>query len=438
MGKGDGDKSGVTADDFGRAPDLSKVDPAKTKTVQTREVGDQYIDHGAVCEGKDDSTVGCFFADQQRDRLIADFRDRIAAASTNYKLALVELKLEALLKKEADLHWAASLALDLIGAHVIRVVGRAVVSLKSDGVTKLTSIVGSRNLDESSFHARASSFLGGLDEKSIEGNVKGTLEPIKKGLVNTIKSNVNVGAKNEKAAKLSYIAQLKDNCDLEFQRFKSASLGKSNDAELFVLWEGFDTSHHTVGKYVEALGAKLERFRKSGVTDLGRKRGHDRQWHRAEVLRDTRVVWVERDDGSKTLTYQSQEGDFNPGVIKRGDPDAGDLFGDEQAIEFGARNAREEVRLDGRVPAEFVEVALARSEQIWGATPTIRDATPSNMFVPQKTQPPPRNMFVPQNARNRQQDVQDKPRNMFVPQKPKLIEPNMDTLPDAFKTTKVR
>ena len=416
VGDETGKSLGVTADDLGRARDIANVEPLKTKTAQQTEVGDQYIDHGAVCDGKGLETPGCLFEDAQRTRLISDISTRIGDASTNYKNALTELRFEELIKKEADLHWAASIALDLVGAHLVKVAAKAVIALKSTGITKLSSHINGTYLNDNSFRSRAEDLLRAVDDKSIEGRVKTVFDPIKKGIASTGKRASNHENKTEKAATIAFIDQLKDSCDISFRKFGSHAAGHSNDAELAVIWEGMDPVNHTTGAYKAALSEKLSRFKKSGANDLGRKRAADRRFHQGDVIRDTRVVWL-IENGSKTLYYQSHESGYNPNRLRRGDPDTGDLFGDEdEHLKFGDRNARVPSRYEGRVPGEFIDVALARSEEIWGPTPTIERTNPAptrNIFVPdRRPQDQPRNIFVPDTGKPQA------PKNIFVPDVP--------------------
>lgn len=133
---------------------------------------------------------------------------------------------------------------------------------------------------------------------------------------------------------------------------------------------------HATGTYKAALAEKLKRFRASGVTDIGRQAVRDREFNRTEVHRDTRVVFVQGMNGTKTAWYQSQEGDFSPGVIKPCDPGTQGLALPDYknaVCKFGPRDPREAARLDRPVPAEFEEAAIARSEQRWGPIETIED-----------------------------------------------------------------
>lgn len=107
-----GKVTGVSGPDLARASNVGTVAPGKTNLVQSHNVGDQWIDRGAV-------------------------RERVGTAATNYKFALTQLRFDELIKKDD------SLALDLVGAHFIGVAARALSSWKKAGIAKLESMSGS-------------------------------------------------------------------------------------------------------------------------------------------------------------------------------------------------------------------------------------------------------------------------------------------------------
>lgn len=385
MGDEKGKNSGVTADDLGRAPDIAKVPISEPLVVQRTKVGDKYIDDGAVCDGKGLETPGCLFGDAQRSRLIDDLRTRIGDAMSNYKTALTQLRFDELMKKDADLHWAAAIALDLLGVHLARVVGEAAMQLKAAGVSRLASHMEGRYLSDKSLRTRAEQMLASMDAKFVDGNVKAVFVPLKKGVAAATKTEANRDNKSEKQATIAFIDQLANKCDVGFRAFGSHVAGYATDAEIAAVWEGFAPHHHSLGQYKDVLGEKLARFRKSGVNELGRKKARDREFRRAEIIRDKRVVWKVHGPNWRTLWYQSHDSHYNPDVIRRGDPDTFDLFGDQhEHLTFGDRSRDGDLAFDGQVPNEFVEVALARSEQIWGTTIEIPDPQPM------QAQPPPK------------------------------------------------
>jgi hypothetical protein len=372
-----GKTSGVTADDLVQAPNIGSVAPGKINLVQGRDVGDQWIDHGAVCDGKDMSTQGCFLSDLQRLRLIIEFKDRVQTASTNYKDALLELRVDELMKKEDDLNWVLSLALDLAGAHLVVVAAKALKGLKAAGAAKLADIADraayTGTYSDTSWSTRADSALQVVTDARIDGMLKSGFAAAKKPASGALQKGQNRGDESAKQATVSYIAQLQDGCDIAFKAFERQAIGHTNDAELVVLYEGMHERLHTKGTYKTALNEKLKRFRASGVNDIGRKQVLDRRTGYADVHRDTRVVFVQGMHGVKTAWYQSQEGDFNPSVRHVCDPGAPLPKDNNGVCKFGARDPREAARLERAVPDEFKEAAIARSEQKWGPIETIED-----------------------------------------------------------------
>jgi len=387
-----GRTSGVTAGDLVSAPDLGKVAPGKTKTVQTFELGDQFIDHGALCYGKDQNIAGCFLRDDQRTRLIGKFESRVLVALGNYKHALAELRVDELMKKDDDLHWVLSFALDVAGAHILGVAARALKGVKAGGLAKLTEagLDAARRgeVSDRSWNSRAETLLSAVTEKRIDAYTKAGFDAGKKKLSQGVQSALNADDATDKASALSFIVQLQNSCDIGFMAFTDRASGSATDAELVVLWEGMHPSNHTLEAYKAELQEKLGRFKQSGVTDIGRKLGHDRTIGYTSVRRDTRVIWVMNRPGTgKTLYYQSQEGAHDPSVVKPGDPGSAWAFPSYAATshEFGPANPRETPQLGRRVPEEFHEAALASSEQVWGETQTLdpRDYLASHGYDPE-------------------------------------------------------
>lgn len=399
----DGKNSGVTAADLTRAADIGKVDPGRINPVQGYELGDQHIDHGAVCDAKDDSIASCFLNDGQRGRLIRKFESFVVVAQMNYKLALAELRVDELMKKDDDLHWVVSLALDVAGAHILGVAAKALKNAKASGLARLgdtalrTAFGGDYN--DKSWASRGDRLLASITDKNIDGFTKAGFDVGKKKMSKGVQNALNADDASDKATSLSFIEQLQNSCDIGFLAFSDHATGYANDAELVVLWEGMHPSNHSQAAYKAELGEKLARYKKSGVTDIGRKQTYDRATKYASVHRDTHVIWVKNTpQPGKTLYYQDQEGDYDPSVSQPGDP--GTEWMPDQPTgprAFGPRSPRGGAELGRRVPEEFADAALARSEQIWGATDTV---DPSAAYFTGPADPPaPAASAPPQSVR---------------------------------------
>jgi hypothetical protein len=130
-----------TATDLTSSTDVAGIGIGKRNLVQTHDLGSQWIDTGAVCDGQDDTKAGCFLTDQKRLKLVIDFLDKTQTAQTNYKTALEELRVEALLDKDSDLNWLVTLMLDVIGAHFVGVFARPLGRLRSGQLANLQNLM---------------------------------------------------------------------------------------------------------------------------------------------------------------------------------------------------------------------------------------------------------------------------------------------------------
>ena len=124
MGKEHGKESGITGEDVVKSDNLKNITPGKT-THSADDIG-EHFEREAACHGKDRGTEGCFLSDRARDKLIGDLRVRAVAASSQFNAAITELKIEELIKKPEDMHWAWGLLLDVASNFVI---GAAIKSL---------------------------------------------------------------------------------------------------------------------------------------------------------------------------------------------------------------------------------------------------------------------------------------------------------------------
>lgn len=133
FGKVPGRSSGVTASDIAGG-DVGKMTPGKTTDViQTYTTGVAFADNDARCATKGDS-AGCFMSPGQRQRFEILLLDEIQTAQTNYKLALIELKVDELVEKDDDLNWMASIILDLATTHLSTIFSGALKGLKGKKV----------------------------------------------------------------------------------------------------------------------------------------------------------------------------------------------------------------------------------------------------------------------------------------------------------------
>ncbi len=367
-----GRTSGVTADDIGKTANIGELTPGKaTRVPGDDKIGEAWIDNGARCDGS--YADGCFLTDGQRSRLIIRIMDRMVTAATNYKLALTQLRVDELLKKEGDLPWVISLALDVATGFIMSQVTKALTKIRATGLAKIEAAETDAALHgEASERSKTDKIIAGLSDKRIEKWTKTAFDAAGKKVKGVANKAKGAADASEKTEAIAFIDQLTDACDVGYEKFATNAAATADDAELRLLFEGLDPELHSVGLYKGVLGEKLKRFEASGVTKLGRKVGKDRETGYADVKQDTRVVWVQTDFGTTMLWYQEQDGDYDPAVVEPGDPGS-DVLPEPQPghLKFGTRSPRNDADLIKAVPVEFREAAIARSEQIWGPTPTI-------------------------------------------------------------------
>ncbi len=337
MGSGFAVKPGATSGyDFSSA---STKDSTSTRD-SPHDVGEAWIDHGSRCDGQAGKEAGCFLDDNQRMRLVIEFRELVGMARSNYHTALTHLRMDKLVEKEEDLHWAVAFALDLAGAHVVSALTTA-LKHRSAGLAKAASL-GQRDLSKvKSMLARVTP--GQIDAIGKQGFDLGKTAGKKVG-----KNAQNKGALDDKSATLGFLSTLQNTCDRAFLDFARSASANADDAELIVLWVGMQPEHHAPDIYKDALDSKIDRFKKSGVPDIGEGVGKDGD---GLITREKRVVYVQDMHGKKVPWYQN--GDQG-------------MFGGQQLV------PRHEY-LERPVPEEFREIAVARSEAVWGRTPIIDD-----------------------------------------------------------------
>lgn len=253
-GKLVGQNSGATASDLAKKPDLGeesvgKLTQAQRIQLQRGQTGDQWIDKGAHCDGS--NADGCFLADAQRNRLIIKILDRINRSATNYKIALTQMRVDELLKKEDDLPWVVSLAIDVATGFILSKVTKALTKIRTDGAARVVNAEFAAG--EAVDHAKADKLLAALSDKQIETWTKKAFDAAGKQVKAVGKKAMGADDKSDKAESISYIDQLTNACDVGFERFASNATATADDGELLTLYEGLDPENHNVGLYKAAL-----------------------------------------------------------------------------------------------------------------------------------------------------------------------------------------
>ncbi len=349
-----GKNSGVTANDM-VSGDPGTMAPGKRNLVQSWDTGVAYADKGAKCE-TDAQAPGCFMSDGQRTRYDLLITKRIESAQRNLQLALVDIKIDKLMEKDDDIPWVLGLVLDIASGYIAGTVAKELIKLKSVPVTDAAAF----GFEETPDVSALGKAMGRVSDSSITSLTKKGFDLAGKQTKKALKEERNEAAKTEKAASLSYIEQLKIQYDVAFDKFTTNILANADDAQRVVIYNGLDPTLHGEPIYKAALEAKIARYNKAGIGDIGRKFDMSQRpgmSHFApEVYKNKRCAWLVNPDGSKKLWFYSVTS------TKKENPWA------------GGRNPTLE-----EVPDEFTEAALALSEQKWGETPEFEN--PASVFA---------------------------------------------------------
>jgi hypothetical protein len=362
MGKGKGDKSGVTATDIVKRDDIGALTPGKATVVDTN-TGDDWLDNGI-------DPKALLYDKEKRERIVDDFEMLALMSNMNYKLALTDLRFEELAKEADDIPIILTFAIGMLTQFVSDAVTKAIIRARAGTLTAIADRAFALG-EVAARDARLEKALKLVSDDTIKGYVK---------KVGGVASKAGEGAARDattpvaKGVVVGFIDQLRNSADAGYAEFIRDSKRTASDADLIVLWNGMDTQNHNVDAFKRELKDKIDRFKKSGITKLGRGRGakNDIGVQDGDLIEDRRVVWVQHANGTKTLCYQQHKSSDNPNTIRRGEPGFGEVYPDHKPA-FGELDKAEKAKLDGVVPEEFVTYAIAVSEERWGQTPTIED-----------------------------------------------------------------
>lgn len=362
----------ISSSDVTSANKISDLGPQPDLDSPSRFSGISLVDNGPVCEGIYDEK--CFMSSQQRTNLLPFWVGRVGQAYQNYSMAIAELRVDELLKKEENNEWLIALLLDVAGGQIISIIASQLVRVRADAISRLGGKAGeviSKNAK------RAKAVLTSVSAKEINSSVKKIMDLGRKEYAKELMQDSDGIA--EKSSNLAMLGYLQKQAGAGFEAIREQAPGELNDADFVVLFDSFKDDRHSVTGYKAALTEKLARFNASGVTKLGRRNdlrdvqlGKSQEAVKLDVIRDTRLVWLRYPDGRMELRFQIRDGEDIPGVAEFGDP------GTEWAgrpPSFGPSNSLDDApRLGDAVPAEFIEVALSRHVEAWKRPPLTVNA----------------------------------------------------------------
>jgi hypothetical protein len=304
----------------------------------------------------------CFLAPSQRERLIAEYKERVGDAKDAYRDAVNELRLHELLQKDESAPFMLGLLLDVIGLVATPAIARALKRLINGTAAALQTVD-----DPSAISAAASR----IPEKQLAVFAKQAVGLAKTAVPAPRPSD------HEKTANLAYLAYLKSVAETAFQRI-AEDLRDKTDPELLVLHDAYavDNGHHSAD-YLAELEAQLRHFEESGVGTLGVEFNHrpSGAYGPFEPLQiDTKAFWVTLPAGRRLALYRRghQPGTAEGDLVARPLP----LFGvfhattHEEAARNRERCGDQRFEFVRYVPDDLVDVAISMHEEKWGAAPS--------------------------------------------------------------------
>lgn len=351
-------------------------------------IGNQFVDNGAAC-AQSGATGNCFLNPDQRGRLVDKFGERVLAAEIQYVAALEELRVDELLKKdpEGGSIWL-DLILEVIVAVTIPALGRAMTALRSGTANAVWEYA---KTDLQTAGRIASTLRSDAGKASIDSFIKAAVTKGKTAASGFVKdhSQAKVEAHDKKQANVGFLSILTDQAAQIYQDIRENAPAGADDGMLAVLFQAFDAAMgHTKSVYKAEVQAKLARFEKSNVGEIGVMgrdgRGLDDKVPSFaktssagvhEQLAETRVFRVNTPIGPRLALYRRDYYEI-PKTVS-----VSETFGTSQRPMSPLEIAQAEVENAQRgytfvryVPLEFESVALAMHRAQWGSEPLDRAA----------------------------------------------------------------
>jgi hypothetical protein len=344
--------------------------------VPSNGTAKRYVDVGSGCESGEAAI--CFFTPEQRGRYTEVYGRRVGIAETKYLLAISELRVDELLKKDAGTSWILELFIDVIGAVAMFGIARTLSRLASQSVDELASIT----RDAPGLHAKLqvtpADFLKGAADKAISTGKKFVPKPVA----------VDHAAAN-KAANVGYLESLRTPAEKSFQDLRENALAGVDDVQLYVMHEAFDVSAgHTVDDYKRELTSKLREFEASKLSKLGVQRAEkldDRTRLRVGPFEaghflemEAKLFWVATPLGRKLAFFDRGHKPTPkyvgvPWMVTR-------LATDEEKAAWEARDLEERpFRFSHFIPKGLHDIGLSMHEARWGAAPEDQPFAPDEM-----------------------------------------------------------
>lgn len=366
---------GAEVSDF--VPDVTDGQIAHLpKATSAKDIDHAFIEGRGACKPGDDKSPGCFLTDWQRMAIVGFIGDRANAALSAAGDALGLVGMEEALRKEPDPDLLTGLVIDALGVVAGAALKTAAKWVRGAGDAALkTGEIAQIHIR----HKQAVSPTADADDSPLGFVIKTGVEAGKKGAKGAVG---NGEFEREQAESKSFIASMRRDLAMSFEHMREDPLAVANDAQLIVLYHSWSARFgHNIERYAAEFRAKLERFRGSTASKMGRtdrvnhgekpmdiaKRGDTHGAIRKasdDRIRDTKLVFLQYADGSPSeLRYYKRDYKPLPFMGGQGSYDTHD----EDKNDLMAENAEDDTWIEiGPVEAEFADAAIAGNQRAWG------------------------------------------------------------------------
>ncbi len=385
-------------------PDVTQGNPGIGKTrlthgLDARSIGDNYIQGQGHCTKS--SRPDCFLDEGTRSRLVSGYQARVTAAAGWYGDALTQLRVDQLISKDEEVGMVTSLIIDALGGLALKGITRAAKWLRSADASSVFNQEVGFAFDDGSSVVELLDKAKSANESHLNLAVKGAAEQGKRAVTKAAASAASTSDEfeHQKAVGLSYVDQLAANAAIAFQHQREDPPSVASDAELILLYHSWSVDMgHTVGMYKAELQAKLDRFKASPASKIGRT---SRSLHHGSFdsldgdyekirgkaldthLRDTKLGMEHYTDGSAPELVYYKKDYRNPMDT------VPDHLWKDRKLDLDPAAEDNDFKPYKSVEKEFTEAAIAQNEAAWGVRYEARILPPK--IFPQWKSDKPRN-----------------------------------------------
>lgn len=368
-----------------RGPDINRADgiptPGKNTLVPSGKgglTGNAYIDGRGHCQTRPDAP-GCTLTPSGRALLVDGYQKVVMQAQLQFGLALSDLRVDRLLTKDEDPAPLLGLFIDVMATAALGAIGSVLGMLRSNPKAAAHGL----GLGVSDFEVSAGGALtgGGEVDSLTFGNFMDTSQD---AIWWIVKSSVDVGKKalkggpvasDEKAMALGYIETLQNASAIAWQRQVLDPPGYATDDDLAVMFHAFQANAgFTAPILKQKLSDKVDRYTASSAARIGRHQMRTQKdiELQGNTVRDTKVAWVASPSGTPVLYYLKQDA---------ANSQSSNTLANQDVQMLQLHDAS--FVLDRPVEKEFVDVAIAKHRDVWGAAPeTVSRSEAANPLDP--------------------------------------------------------